>query len=44
MNFIRSVEQKETGGAGFKKGIDLIILISDAGDKITGKLISNGQL
>ena len=37
----RSVEQKETGGAGFQKGIDLInFLISDAGDKITGKLIS----
>ena len=37
----RSVKQKENGGAGFQKGIDLInFLISDAGDKITGKLIS----
>ncbi len=37
----KSIVQKENGGAGFQKGIDLInFLVSDKSNGITGKLIS----
>ncbi len=39
--FDRSVEQKQSGGAGLKRGAALaVFLASDASDGITGKLIS----
>jgi NAD(P)-dependent dehydrogenase (short-subunit alcohol dehydrogenase family) len=39
--FERSTKQKETGGAGFDRGVDLALFLgSSASDGITGKLIS----